>query len=169
MTDEDSDWISLDDAVSHVEATLHCYREKALDVVKQAADDLKLKTRTVTNRSPGFIESFVGGERIFHPYRGPTIEICRNDLLKLWPEHQEGETRNLRRDKTRRSRPNSDGINEAIDALWPQGTPRGLRAKDRYNQIEDWLERNQRSIPTKTALPRTVQRVLKERREREPS
>ena len=163
MVDEDSDWITLDEAASYVEARLHCYREKAIDLLLQAADHQKLKTRTVTKAV--FFESFVGVERRLIPYRGPTNEIYRKDLLKLWPEHQEGETRNLRPDntKTSGSRPISDGINKAIDALWPQGIPQGLRAKDRDREILRWLKENNKSISTN--IGRAVERVLKEKRE----
>jgi hypothetical protein len=43
MIDEDSDWISLDAAVAYVEATQQCYREKAVDLLRQAANNLKLR------------------------------------------------------------------------------------------------------------------------------
>ena len=55
MVDEESDWISLEDAVTYVEETQQCYREKADELVRQAVDNLKLKSRTV-NSSPRWIE-----------------------------------------------------------------------------------------------------------------
>ena len=47
MINEDSDWISRDAAVAYVEATLNCYREKALELVRKAVNNLKVKSRTV--------------------------------------------------------------------------------------------------------------------------
>jgi hypothetical protein len=168
MIDEDSDWISLDDAVTYVAATLHCYREKALDLVHQAADNLKLNSRTTTDASPRWIVSVVAGEKILHSDGGTRIEVSHEGLLKLWPEHQKDATRPLRPEigsntTQRRDGPISNGIRLAIDALWPNGDRQGLRAKDRDNKILAWLEDNKRSIPANIA--RAVQRVLKEKGE----
>ena len=169
MIDEDLDWISLDDAVTYVAARLHCYREKALDLVHQAADDLKLKSRTTTNSSPTWIVSVVAGEERIHSDGGTRIEVCREDLLKLWPEHQKDATRSLRPESRtnatqRRERPISNGVRLAIDALWPNGIPQdSLRAKERDNKILEWLKSNNKSISTN--ISKAVQRVLKAERD----
>ena len=167
MIDEDTDWISLEDAVTYVAARLPCYREKALDLVQQAADNLTLKSRTTTNSSPRWIVSVVAGEERFHSDGGTRIEVCREDLLSLWPEHQKDATRPLQPEirsnaTQRRDRPISNGIRLAIDALWPDGIPQGLTAKDRDNEILKWLKNTKKSSPANIA--RAVQRVLKAKR-----
>ena len=65
MNDEDSDWIPLDEATTYVEVTKKCYREKAIDLLREAADGLKLKSRTV-NPSPRWIECHIAGEKVFY-------------------------------------------------------------------------------------------------------
>ena len=51
------------------------------------------------------------------------------------------------------------GTEEAIKQLWPNGIPKGLRAKDRNKMIVDRLKHNGASIPQD--VPRAVQRALK--------
>jgi hypothetical protein len=162
MIDEDSDWISLDDAVTYVAARLHCYRVKALDLVHQAADNLKLKSRTTTNSSPTWIVSVVAGEERIHSDGGTRIEVSREDLLKLWPEHQKDATRPLRPEigsAQRRGQPISDGIRLVIKEEWPGGIPKDLLAKDRDKKIIERLkEKNKKTSPN---ISRTIQRVLR--------
>jgi hypothetical protein len=55
----------------------------------------------------------------------------------------------------------AQGIREAITMLWPSGIPRGLKAKDRDNQILNWLKSKGYSFPGDNSLPRQVQRALK--------
>jgi hypothetical protein len=49
-----------------------------------------------------------------------------------------------------------DGIRLAINALWPEGIPKGLTAKDRDRQINEWLKAKGLSISDR----RTIQRAL---------
>jgi hypothetical protein len=165
MLDEDSDWISLDAAVAYVEATQQCHREKAVDFVRQAVNNLKLKSRTV-NSSPRWIVSDIAGVEAFHSDGGKRVEVCRRDVLELWPERQKNTTRPALPGSNaaqRRHKPISDGIRLAIMDLWSGEIPAGLKAKERDNQILAWLKRNQRS--TSTNISRAVQRVLKAERE----
>jgi hypothetical protein len=65
MIDEESDWISVDGAVSLVETALQCYRERARDLLRQAVNNLRVKSRTV-NSSPRWIVSEVAGAEVYH-------------------------------------------------------------------------------------------------------
>jgi hypothetical protein len=150
MIDEDSDWISLDAAVAYVEATQQCYREKAVDLLRQAANNLKLKSRTV-NSSPKWIVSDIAGVETFHSDGGQRIELYHEDVLALCESKSTP--------PKIRSGAISDGIRLAINARWPDGIPAGVRAKERDNQILEWLKRNDKSIPAD--ISRAVQRVLK--------
>jgi hypothetical protein len=53
------------------------------------------------------------------------------------------------------------GINEALASLWPDGLPDGLIAKDRNNQIRQYLIDQKLSVPAD--LSRIIQRALKKR------
>jgi hypothetical protein len=168
MTDEDSNWIRLDAAVAHVEAMQKCYREMAFDLVKQAVKNGNLRSRTV-NSSPRWIVSknMAGADRYYSDH-GERVEVYRKDVLELWPEHQNDATRpappEIGSNATqKRSKPISDAIRLAINDLWHGEIPAGLRAKERDNQILDWLKRNGKSIPEN--ISRAVQRVLKADRE----
>lgn len=166
MIDKDSDWISVDAAVAYVEATQQCYREKAIDLVRQAAENLKLRSRTVP--SSGWAVSNIAGVDVYHSDGGKRVEVWRKDVLELWPEHQKdamlpappkiGPNSAQKRDK-----PISDGIRLAINDLWPGGITAGLRAKERDNKILEWLKRNGKSIPAN--ISRAIQRVLKAERD----
>jgi hypothetical protein len=168
MIDEDSDWISLDAAVAHVEATQQCYREKAIDLVRQAADNLKLKSRTVVS-SPKWIVSYKAGKEIFHSDGGQRIEVCRQNVLELWPERQKDATRPApakigSNAAQRRGQPISHGVRSAIKDLWPGGIPADLMAKERDEQIIQWLKDHNKQNISKN-ISRTIQRALKAERE----
>jgi hypothetical protein len=167
MIDEDSDWISFAAAVAHVEATQQCYREKAIDLVRQAADNLKLKSRTVKS-SPKWIVSYKAGKQIFHSDYGQRIEVCRQNVLELWPERQKDATRpapsKIGSNTQRRGQPISDGVRSAIKDLWPGGIPTDLMAKERDEQIIQRLKYHKKKNISKN-ISRTIQRVLKAERE----
>jgi hypothetical protein len=158
MNDHDSDWISLYEAATYVEATIKCYRDKAVDLLRQRADDFKLESRTVTS-SPKWVVSDIGGKEVFHSDGGKRIEVSRKGVLELCAELQ----------KAAASTPSgigsgaiSDGILLAIDDLWPDEIPKGLRAKDRNKKILEWLKDHKKSIPTDPS--KAVQRVLRRAR-----
>jgi hypothetical protein len=166
MIDEDSDWISPAAAVAHVEATQECYREKAVELVRQAAYNLRLKSRTVYS-SPRWTVSDRDGQEIFHSDGGKRIEFWRKGLLELFPQRQNGAAQWVPPEigsAQRRVQPISDGIALAIKELWPEGIPKLLRAKDRNDKIHEWLI--SRDIIGKSEdVSRTIQRVLKAQRE----
>jgi hypothetical protein len=165
MSDEHPDWIPLEDAVTYVEATQQCYREKAADLVRQAVDNLKLKSRTV-NSSPRWIVSEVAGAEAYYSDRGKRIEVSRKGLLELFPERQSDATQAppVIGSAQRRLQPISNGIASAIKELWPEGIPELLRAKDRNDKIHEWLI-SLKIIGKFEDVSRTIQRVLKGQRE----
>jgi hypothetical protein len=166
MIDEDSDWISVEDAVTYVEVTQQCYREKAAELVRQAADNLKLKSRTV-NSPPRWIVSEEAGEERSYSDHGKRIEVWRKGLLELFPERQNDATQWAPPEigsAQRRLQPISDGIALAIKERWPEGIPKLLRADDRNREIHEWLI-SREIIRKSEDLSRTIQRVLKAQRE----
>ena len=163
MVDEESDWISLEDAVTYVEETQQCYREKADELVRQAVDNLKLKSRTV-NSSPRWIE--VAGAEVYYSDRGIRIEVWRKGLLELFPKRQNDAPQSAPHETgsaQRRFQPISDAVDSAIKELWPEGIPNLLRAKDRNNKIREWL-RSRGIIRNSEDVTRTIQKVLRVQR-----
>jgi hypothetical protein len=160
MNDHDSDWISLGEAATLVEATMKCYRDKAIDLLRQAADDLKLKSRTVTSSSPRWVVSDISGEERIYSDWGKRIEVSRKGVLELCAELQKDAAASTLSGIG--SGAISDGIRLAIDDLWTDEIPKGLRAKDRNKKILEWLKDHKKSIPTD--LSKAVQRVLRRAR-----
>jgi hypothetical protein len=159
MIDEDPDWISLDAAVALGETTLQCYRERAVELMRQAVDNLKVKSRTVKS-SPRWIVSEVAGAEIFHSDGGKRVEVCRKDVVEFCSE--------LRTTATRSFPPKSksalwNNVTSAIADLWPDEEIT-VRAKDRNKKIHDWL-RFHGIIGKFEDVSRTIQRVLKAKRE----
>jgi hypothetical protein len=158
MVDEESDWISREAAIELVEATLHCYRERAINLVREAVDGLKVKSRTAPG-PPGWVSSHLpdGSEIIFVDRN---IEVWREDVLKLCSESQPLPAKPPSNPPPRRARAAEEGILLAIRSIWPDGIPQeGLKAKDRDNRIANWLKEHGRSAPTDVA--KAVQRALK--------
>ena len=52
------------------------------------------------------------------------------------------------------------GVKKAMVHLWPEGPPDGLSAKDRNNQVRNYLTEKKLSVPTD--LARAIQRALRE-------
>jgi len=157
MIDEGSDWISFGDAVAYVEATQQCHQEKAVELVRQAANNLKLRSRTVES-SPRWIESVIAGVQVYHSDFGKGVEVCRQDLLELWPERQKDATRSASAKigstaRQRRHQPISDGVRSAIKEIWPGGIPCDLLAKDRDEQIIEWLKAKNKKTPKTFRAP----------------
>ena len=167
MIDEDSDWISHDAAVAHVEATQQCYRDKAVELVRQAVNDLRLRSRTA-NSSPGWLVSNIAGREVFHSDFGERVEVYRQDVLKLWPERLKDATLPAPAKigpnaAQRRRQPISDGIRSVINEEWPSGIPDDLLAKERDAKIIERLK--EKNKKTSKNISRTIQRVLKADRE----
>ncbi len=152
MIDDCSDWMSFHDALAHVEATQKCYQALAIRLLQQAADNLKIRSRTFQG-SPRWV---VSGDK-YYPDDGRDLQFCREDVLRLWPEQQKEVTASTR--SRIKSGANSMGVRLALDALWPSGVPEGLRAKDRNKAVHEWLKDNNKSIPGDIA--KAVQRALK--------
>jgi hypothetical protein len=156
MDDDDSKWMSLAAAAAHVETTQQCYREKAIDLIRQAADNLKLRSRTTP---PSWIESTTAaGDEI--AYYGTTVEFYRKHVLELWPEGQKDATRSSPR---KSGSALQNGIRSAIADIGPDRI-NTMRTKDLYDKIHERLIAQ--GIITKFEdVSRTIQRVLKADRE----
>jgi hypothetical protein len=157
MIDEESDWISVEDAVSLVETTLQCYRERASDILRQAVDNLRVKSRTV-NSSPRWIVSEVAGAEVYHSDHGKRVEVLHKDVIEFCS--------GLKRTATRSSPPKKSALRNSVTAaiadLWPDKEIT-LRAKDRDDKIHEWLK--SRGIIGKFEdVTRTIQRVLRGQR-----
>jgi len=152
VIDDCLDWMSFHDALAHVEATQKCYQELAIRLLQQATDGLKIRSRTVQS-SPRWVES---GAKVYLD-NGTDLQFCREDVLELWPEQQKEAA------VPRRSRIGSGaisvGIRLALVELFPDGVPEGLRAKERNEQVVQWLKEHNKSIPRD--VPKAVQRELK--------
>lgn len=120
------------------------------DCCSKAADSLKIRSRTVQG-SPRWV---VSGNRYYED-DGRDVEFCREDVLKHWPEQQKEAAAPGRS----RSGANSVALDLALRDLWPGGVPEGLRAKERNEQVLQWLKDHNKSIPSD--LPKAVQRALK--------
>jgi len=134
MIDDGSDWMSFHDAVAYVEATQKCYQQRAIDLLRLAANDLKLRTRTV-DPPPGWRE-ITPGSKSFCQNQDQDIEFWRKGVIKLWPERQEDATRPLP-PKTGSAPWNA--ISSVIDELWPNGII-SERASVRNQKIHDKLK-----------------------------
>jgi hypothetical protein len=153
MIDEVSDWIPHPAAVALVETTLQCYREKAVDLIRQAVKNLKVKSRTVN--SPMWLMSDMAGIEVIH--EGESIEVCRNDVVEFCSGLQRAATRSSQRETKSALRNN---IIAAITDLWPdKEIP--ADATVRNKKIHEWLI--SRGIISKSRdVTRTIQRVLSE-------
>jgi hypothetical protein len=84
--------------------------------------------------------------------RSPALEVCRKDVLELWPERQNDATRPApakigSNAAQRRGKPISDGVRSAINERWPGGIPADLLAKERDEQIIEWLKGKNKKSP----------------------
>ena len=95
--------------------------------------------------------------------------VRRDDVVRIWPVAPAAPPARggKKEDYPRSSDGPYSGIREAINDIWPGGIPprHKLRAKNRDNQILEWLKANGYPTPSLSALPRAVQRVLKAQRE----
>lgn len=154
MIDDCSDWMSFDDALAHVERTQNCYQELAIRLLQEAAVSLKIGSRTVQG-SPRWVET---GDK-YYLDSGKDLQFRREDVLKHWPEQQK-EAAAPRRS---RSRAKADAVDLALAALYLDGVPEGLIAKERDEQVRQWLKEHGKSIPADIA--KAIQRAFKRRRD----
>jgi hypothetical protein len=157
MIDEESDWISVDGAASLVETALQCYRERARDLLRQAVNNLRVKSRTV-NSSPRWIVSEVVGAEVYHSDHGKRVEVSRKDVIEFRLGLQLTATRSSPPKKTALR----NSVTAAIADLWPDKEI-ALRAEDRDNKIHEWLK-SREIIGKSEDVTRTIQRVLREQR-----
>ncbi|MGO8976562.1 MAG: hypothetical protein ACLQNV_23930 [Steroidobacteraceae bacterium] len=158
MIDEDSDWISIDAAVAYVEETLHCYREKARELVRKAVNNLKVKSRTV-HSSPKWLVSVIAGQEAFHSDHGESIKVCRKDVVEFCLQLQHAATQSSPR-KSKSALWNN--VTSAIADLWPDKEITE-RAKVRNDKIHEWLK-SRGMINKFEDVTRTIQRVLREQK-----
>jgi hypothetical protein len=98
------------------------------------------------------------------PWRG--FEVIRENVRRIWrPEPPNDRQPKVMAHPTARvqARPIKNGILEAISALWPDGIPAGLKAKERNNKILEHLCAQGHSVPEGSGLARAVQRAMKPR------
>src|ERR1700752_4875464 len=155
MINECSDWMSFNDAVAHVEATQKCYEELAIKLLQRETDSQKIRSRPVQG-APRWV---VSGDKTYLD-DGRDLQFCRADILRIWPEQQK-EAAALGRSRIG-SGAISVGVGLALDALWPNGVPEGLRKKDRNEQVVQWLKQQNKSVPRDVA--KAVQRELQRSR-----
>jgi hypothetical protein len=158
MANDESDWMPLDRVIAHVEATQHCYRERAIALVREAIGGLRSKT---VSGALSWVESHLpDGSEIFFSNYDRGIEVRREDVLLMWPERSRpppGQpTSNV---PLGHRQPRENGVVQAIRDLWPNGIPEGLKAKERNNRIITQLKENGASVPRD--VPKAVQRALR--------
>lgn len=164
MVDEHPDWMELDEVVDLVEKTLKCYRQRAIDLVKEAADRLQIKSRTVQG-PPRLKGAYLGGKEILYSDYGKRIELGREDVLRWLGEFQgeSAQRKNAERTSNRlrkRAKRREEGICSACRTIWPTGIPPHLKVGERNRRIRDWLkESGEKQVPED--ISQQVRRALK--------
>jgi hypothetical protein len=74
MAEHDPDWVPIDRAIAHVEKAQPCFREKAVNLVWQAAHSLKLRSRT--NPKPYGTMRILADRRYF--FRTAAVDAWRS-------------------------------------------------------------------------------------------
>jgi hypothetical protein len=158
MIDEESNWLSVDAAVALVETTLQCYRERAVDLVRQAVNNLKVKSKT-TYSSPSWLVSDMAGMEVIHSDGGKRVEVCRKDVVEFCSKLQHA----AKRSSPRKSKSAlSNNVTSAIADLWPdKKITEGVKV--RKDKIHDWLI-SRGIIGKPRDVARIIQRVLREQR-----
>jgi hypothetical protein len=160
MVEDEGAWMLVHDVIDFVEKAQHCYRERAIRLVRDALDSGQVRSRTVEG-APMWLTSSLGGSEIFYSDDGRRIEVLQEDVFRLWQEGKQPP--GAQKTVPKRARPVEEGVLEAIRALWPNGIPRGLKPKERDNEIHKWLKENGRSVgkDATSSFSRAAQRVLK--------
>jgi hypothetical protein len=84
MVNQQLDWMPFYEAVAHIERVKRCYQEKAIELILDAVNSLKARSRTF-HGPPRLVSSHMGGAEILHEVRGDIIEVSREDVFRLWP------------------------------------------------------------------------------------
>jgi hypothetical protein len=164
MVDEEPDWMPLHEVIAHVEAIKECHRGKATQLVREAVDGLKVKSKTVLDSSVYRVWHLPGGEEAFSNGDG-SIELWREDVFRMWPEHSREQplpAQTASNAPPTRRRPRETGIVEAIRDIWPNGIPARIKPKERDRMIRAWLIEKGEKIEDKQSITRQIQRVFKE-------
>jgi hypothetical protein len=155
MIDEESCWISIHDAVALMETMLQCYRGMAVDLLRQAVMDLKVKSKTV-NSSPRYLVSDMAGTEVIHSDGGQRIEVCRKDVVEFCLKFQHAAKRSRKGKSTL-----SNSIATAIAEIWA-GKEITDGASARNDKINEWLVSHKIIKVQSRDVTRTIQRVLRE-------
>jgi hypothetical protein len=119
-------------------------------------------TRFVFFNTTGITRSGEATKRTLSPDFSTTHEaqhafdVMRASVLRIWPVRTDAPVPVVVKPETKRShetarpRPIHDGIKKAIDAIWPDGVPAGLKSKERDLQIRAWLGSNRHSVPARS-------------------
>ena len=83
---------------------------------------------------------------------GVDLQLCREDVLKHWPEQQKKAAAPRRLSRGSKAA----AIDLALAALYPSGVPEGVSAKDRNKRVLRWIQEHNKSISDD--MPKAVQR-----------
>jgi len=92
-----------------------------------------------------------------------TIEVRSSDVSRIFGPATQVAPKPAQDAPSRQAGPGAKtiGIKMAIADLWPAGIPKGLTAKQRNNQIVEWLTSHGHSVPNGSGLQRAIQRALR--------
>jgi hypothetical protein len=178
-------WMSGKEALLHIVQAEGCTFPEAIEQLKAAIGDRKvdaaraspphqligaIKEITPSGEAKGSMR--LGGFGLSFPHPGPLpFRVKRENVLRIWPNPADAPIPTVTKPETEgphetaRPRPIHDGIKKAIDAIWPDGVPAGLKSKERDLQIRAWLVSYRHSVPASNqSLARAVQRELRDRR-----
>ena len=99
------------------------------------------------------------GTVLFSDADSPRVfQVIRENVLRIWAKDDFG---HLSAKPFRKSAPVKTAVLRAINQLWPDGIPAGLKAKERNRKIAAQIKLNEDSIPSDGGLARAVQRAIK--------
>jgi len=180
-------WMSGNEALLHIVQVEGCTFPEAIEQLKAAIEDRQVDAaraspphqliRTVKEITPSGEAKGARGFGFSLPHAEPLeFRVKRESVLRIWAGRADAPVPMVIKPRTEPShatahpRPIHDGIEEAIDAIWPKGIPAGLKSKERDNEIRVWLGMNRRSVPNSDAsLAKAVQRVLRDHRSKQSS
>lgn len=140
-------------AVDFVEATLKCYRNRAISLLREAVDKLQVNSRTRHGPLLWVCDSLEDGSEILYSDRGEGIEVSREGVLRLCSERTGDRAQPLPAEPAsnppkRHAKRREEGICSACRTIWPTGIPPHLKVGERNRQIRDWLkESGDKQVP----------------------
>lgn len=172
------EWMTGKEALVHICEADKCSIDSAIDQIKRAVIDYVIAVRFSGKELPRLRRDhclylppghFPFGLDNYKRYLFEVAQICKDATIKFGPE-EDWQPFEIRREDVFRTWPTvqyhkqapiREGISEAKEALWPNGIPKGLKAKERDNRVGQWLETKGYSVPSGNGLSRAVQRVIK--------